>query len=903
MRAINTMTQTNSAAPIHLTCEYKIDPIGIETPHPRLSWRMDSSRRGAAQSAYQILVASDSQRLKDNQGDLWDSGQLQSDQSIHIPYGGKPLNSAQRAHWKVRIWDEAGRVSEYSKPAFWEMGLLNRKDWIAQWIGSPIVGGPKTTVPVPFLRKLFTLEKPIASARLYATALGVYEAHVNGRRVGQDIFSPGWTDYRKRVQYQAYDVTDFLHTGRNAIGALLGDGWYCSFIGNLSVRQFFGDRPKFFAQLVVKFTDGTAATIITDGSWKQAIGPIVESDFFMGESHDARREMPGWATADFDDSLWEPVLKFNDPGIAISASVGPPVRAIRELTPIADPKPRPGRRPGYVFDLGQNMVGRVRLKISGPAGANVVLRFAEMLNPDGTMYMDNLRTARQTDCYTLAGKGEEIWESRFTFHGFRYVELTGLPTMPPKDAITGIVLHSEMEQIGSFECSEPLINQLQKNIEWGQRGNFLDVPTDCPQRDERLGWTGDAQVFCRTAAFNFDVGGFFTKWVLDLRDAQGGNGTFPKYAPDSSLRDPKWEKSWGEDGGPAWADAGIICPWTIYLCQGDRQMLEDHYDSAKRYIEFLKRTNKDFLRCAPGTHRESSWDGFGDWLSIRAETPKELIGTAFFAYSAQLMSRIAKTLGKTADAEEFSALAEHVKRAFVHRYVTQEGLVVGHTQTAYLLALHFDLLPPDMRAAATDALVRDIRSRGNKLSTGFVGSPYLNHVLTDQGRLDVAYELLLQKDWPSWLYAVTQGATTIWERWDGWTHDKGFQDPAMNSFNHYAYGAIGDWLYRVVAGIEVDPDRPGYKHIIFNPHPGQGLTHARASLLSPYGKIRSDWKIQGERFNWTIEVPPNATGTAHLPTTDLSAVKGHEVTGHQDGRVLVRLTSGIHDFSLPRANA
>lgn len=851
--------------PYRLRCEYQIDPLGIDVAQPRLDWLLKSHQAGATQSAYQVVVDG-----------LWDSGKVDSPRQTYIIYGGPALKSGQRATWKVRVWDEAGKESAWSEPASFEAGLLDRSDWKGKWIGSSIIGGKYTTAPSPYLRKKISLDKKIESARLYATALGLYEFHINGKRVSDDVFTPGWTDYKHRVQYQTYDVTALLTAGENAIGAILGDGWYCGHV-EWRGRQRWGDRPKFLAQIVVRFSDGSSTVIVTDESWKTSSGPILESDMLMGESYDARLEMPGWDTAGFDDSEWSKVKIFEvDPKIAITASAGPRVHRTQELRPIAPPDVKrhwPDYK--YIYDLGQNMVGRIRLKVKAPRGTTVTIRHAEMLNPDGTLYVENLRKAKQTDNYTTGSDETEIYEPRFTFHGFRYVEILGLPetARPGDDLITGIVLHSDTPPTGSFECSDSLVNQLQKNITWGQRGNFLEVPTDCPQRDERLGWTGDAQVFIRTAAFNMDVASFFTKWARDCSDAQGPAGQIPPVVPTPDIW-PTYTQS--GDGGPAWADAAVICPWTVYLCYGDKRILEESYDTCRRFIDFLEKTSPGYIRAPQG----ADWQGFGDWLSINAETPKDLIGTAFFARSADLMSRIARVLGKNEDAERYSKLFKAVRQAFSDKYISAGGVLHCQTQTAYVLALHFDLQPAHLRGAAVDALVRDIEERNWRLSTGFVGSSYLPHVLSENGALDVAYKLLNQTQWPSWLYAVTKGATTIWERWDGWTHDKGFQDAGMNSFNHYAYGAIGSWLYQVVAGIEIDEARPGYEHIILRPQPGGGLTRASAAIESIRGKISSAWYYEGESFKWEIEIPSNTTATAHVP-----------------GGKTVELKSGRHQLS------
>jgi len=868
-----------------LRCGYLTNPLGIGESRPLLSWKLSPAtgkeeERGLAQSAYQILVASSRDVLESGKPDLWDSGRVASNRTVFVDYAGKPLASAARAWWTVRIWDQARAPSALAAPQFWEMGLLDKGKWTGRWIACTLVGGPQTSIPAPYFRKPFAISRqPIISARLYATALGLYEFHLNGQRIGCDLFTPGCTDYRKRVQYQAYDVAEYLRPGENVIGAILGDGWYCGFMGNSVMRQFYGDRPKILAQLVVTFADGSVQTISTDSSWKFSAGPILANDFMMGESYDARLEMPNWnAPGSFDDNRWQPAVEVPDPGVAITAMSGPPVRRMLELKPI-DIKQRHNR--WWLIDFGQNMVGNVRLRMKGKAGVTVRMTFVEMLDKNGGPYTANLRQAKQTDYYTLRGDPDgETYEPRFTFHGFRYVEIDHYPGQLTAGDIVAVVIHSDMEQTGSFECSEPLVNQLQKNIQWGQRGNFVDIPTDCPQRDERLGWTGDAQVFCRTAAFNFDVAGFFAKWTADMRDAQTERGSYPWIIPNTEAP-RKDEPEWGSDGGPAWADAGVICPWTMWLVHGDVRLVERHYASMCKFVDYLKQSTDPFhlIRSHP---EWKGFHGFGDWLSqdsrdgLMGGTPKDLIGTAFTAYDARLLAQIAAALGREKDVAKYTQLVSDVTAAFCRRFVTADGLIVANTQTACVLALHFDLLPPEKRPAVLEALVRNIRNDGTRLNTGFVGSPYLNFVLTRFGKLDVAYELLMQTKWPSWLYAVTQGATTIWERWDGWTHDKGFQDAGMNSFNHYAYGAIGAWLYQIVAGLDVDPNRPGYEHIIFHPHPQRNgpLMHAQAKLESNRGPIESVWRLKtdGCTLQYEISIPPNLTATAHIPAADPAAV-------------------------------
>ncbi len=878
---------------VHPRTEYRINPMGIDGRQPRFSWQTQCRRPGIYQIAYQITAASSPELLEREKPDLWDSGRVESDQSLLVPYAGKPLTSRQRVYWRVVVWDDSGEF-RISETAWFETGLLEESDWQAEWIGGTLMGGAYTPVPAPYLRHDFELATDVQSARLYITALGFFECSINGHVVGDDIFAPGWTDYNQRIQYQVYDVTELLQSGANAIGAILGDGWAVGKVGMVS-RQQYERQPQLLAQLEVTLSDGSTTFICSDGSWKHQYGPLLDNDMQGGEAYDARLEFPGWAQTGFDESRWLPVKVFDAKEAALVAHNGPQVKRIQELSPIGEPRvdgDLVSRQ--YIFDMGQNMVGRVRLKGSAPAGTTVTLRFAEVLDDEGDLYTDNLRDIRVKDYYTFKGEGEEIWEPKFTFHGFRYVELVGYPGEVRPDTITGIVLHSDMAPTGSFTSSDPLINQLQHNIQWGQKGNFLDIPTDCPQRDERLGWTGDIQVFVRTAAFNMDVAGFMTKWLQDVADAQSEKGEIPAVVPNIIHHLP--------DGGPAWADAAVICPWTLYLAYGDTRILEQNYDVMARFMRFLADTAIDFIRCAP---EYAGWPGFGDWLSINADTPRDLIGTAFMAYDAQLMAQIATVLGKEEDAAAYMALHKNVVDAFRARYLKgsdarpsenmsdtralvehMEGVSRGNLkdadygqvtsevfnaelfkpeQTAYVLALQFDLLPEELRAQATEELVKAIEQRDWHLSTGFAGAPYLPHVLSNNGRADVAYALLKQTTWPSWLYPVTQDATTIWERWDGWTEENGFQDDNMNSFNHYAYGSIGAWLYNTVTGIEIDPEQPGYKHIILQPQPGGDFTRASGELETPYGKVVSSWTLEDGAFTWNIVVPPNAHATATLP--------------------------------------
>jgi len=873
-----------------LTCEYAANPLSIDVPAPRLSWQLSSPQRGQCQTAYHLLVASEAALLEADSGDLWDTGKVETDQSVHIVYAGVPLASRQRCYWKVRVWDKDGVPGAWSETAWWEMGLLQPEDWRAAWIGAGWEVDPNSSTPCPFLRTGFSAGEDIVSARLYVSALGLYEVWLNGRRVGEDYFTPGWTDYQQRVQYQSYDVTDLLHTGDNALGVILADGWFSGYLLWENNRNVFGCPTRLLAQLEITYTDGRVETLASDDGWKTATGPLLSADIYHGETYDARQELAGWSEAGFDDAAWLPARIHAPTEATLNASASPRVRKIREIAPLGISQPVPG---AFIFDLGQNMTGWARLNLPAttPAGTAITLRFAEVLNPDGTLYTTNLRSAKCTDQFISAG-GAAQYEPRFTFHGFRYVEVSGFPGEPSLDTITGIVLHSDTPSTGSFTCSHPMLNQLQHNIEWGQRSNFLEVPTDCPQRDERLGWTGDAQVFIHTAAFNMHVAGFFTKWMADLCDAQSLSGAFPMVAPDVL------GKKEG-DGGAGWADAAIICPWTVYRCYGDTRLLDTYYPAMVRYLDYLGAVNQRTRHC------------FGDWLNHNDPTPADLIGHAFYAYDARLMAEIATALGKEADAAAYHDLFARLKAAFIAEYVTPHGRLVGDSQTAYVLALHFDLLPDALRPAAAGYLAQRIHERTDHLSTGFLGTPYLLAALAENGHLDLAYKLLLNEDFPSWGYPIKHGATTMWERWDGWRHDAGFQDPGMNSFNHYAYGAVGDWMYQNIAGLDLAPQQTGYQHSIIRPRPGGGVTGAGATLHSVYGQIAVAWQLADGQFTLDATVPPNTTATVYLPTTAVEAItegklpamnaEGVTFIGAEEGSSVFTVVAGTYRFTMPSA--
>ncbi|MDP9201885.1 MAG: glycoside hydrolase family 78 protein [Gemmatimonadota bacterium] len=846
-----------------LRTEYQQNPVGLDVRAPRMSWRMQAARRGTMQSAYQLRVATDSVSLQ--RTPLWDSGRLQSAASILRPYSGPALRSGTRYYWQVRVWDDSGRASPWSAPEFWEMGLLDRADWTARWITPDVSEDTTRANPSPMLRREFALSSEIASARLYVTSLGLNAVELNGQLVSDQLFRPGWTSYDKRLQYDTYDVTPLLRPGANALGAILGDGWYRGRLGFEGKRNNYGRRLGLLAQLVVRYADGKTEVVGTDDQWKASTGPILMSDIYDGETYDARLEKSGWSRAGYDDRAWRRVRQLDRVAASLVAPVGPPVRRMQELKPVRILHTPAGET---VFDLGQNMVGWVRLKVSGPAGTVVHLRHAEVLDKAGNFYTENLRDASQTVKYTLKGGGVEVYEPHFTFQGFRYVAVDGFPGPPTLDAITGIVIYSDLTPTGTFETSNALVNQLQHNIVWGQRGNFLDIPTDCPQRDERLGWTGDAQVFAPTAAFNTEVSGFFSKWLADVAADQKPDGAVPWVVPDVIGRVTP-----GRAASAGWSDVAVIVPWAMYEAYGDTSVLVRQYPSMRAWVEYERAQAGDGLLWKKGFH-------FGDWLAFQttradypgATTDKDLIATAYFAHSTDLFARAAEVLGRGEDARNYRALFERIRAAFQREYVTPTGRLTSNTQTAYVLALDFNLLPNSLRADAARRLAEDVRKMGH-LTTGFLGTPALTRMLSENGYLDDAYNLLLNERYPSWLYEVKQGATTVWERWDGQKPDSTFQESSMNSFNHYAYGAVGDWMYRVVAGLNGDPAQPGYKHIVVRPQPGRGFTYATATLLTPYGEAGSGWKIDGDRLRVTTRVPANTRATVYLPAARLERVQ------------------------------
>jgi len=1060
-----------AAAPVQITrlrCEYNQNPMAVDSPKPRLSWIIEapSNQRGVRQTAWQVLVASSEDILKQNKGDLWDSGKTHGDDSVNIEYAGKPVPSAQTVFWKVRVWDQNDQPSNWSAPARWTAGPLKASDWKAQWIGhdsepaadpvkakikelldlknakwvwthgakpgnqpagdayfrkafdvrrdskikqavfnlaaddafvlyangkeagqastwrtlstidltGQLVPGQNTLAikvtnggsnpspagllgklaiiyedgqsqvvpidaswasnisapdgwnstgfsasgwqpasevaafgdqpwgqiaasepkvsPASYLRKAFTIEKPVKRAVVFASALGVYELHINGQTADRDVLSPGWTDYRKRVHYFGYDVTSKIRRGENVLGAILGDGWYAGYLAFTGKRNYYGEKTRFIAQLHIEYQDGSAEIVGTDSSWKASYGPIREGDLLMGCVYDARLEMPGWNNAGFNDANWANATVDQSVRANLEAHPGQPIRRIQEIKPRKITEPKPGV---YVFDLGQNMVGWVRLKAKGQPGQKVVVRHAEMLNPDGTIYTTNLRAAKATDTYYLAGGPKRDYEPYFTFHGFQYVEVTGLDYKPDLGDVAGIVVHSDLPRVSSFECSEPLVNKLVLNTVWGQKGNFLDVPTDCPQRDERAGWTGDAQVFMKTACLNLDAPAFFTKWLVDLcQDSQRADGAFGDVAPHINIV---------SHGNTGWSDAGPVCNWQMWRMYGDTHVLQKHYQALLRHADFLAKTSTNFVR---GT------GAYGDWLRLAGPQHSEVIGTAYYYYSTRLLAEIAAAIGNGEDSKRFQQLAANIKSTFAEKFIKDDGRILDAKnetgQTFYALAFGLDLVPSTMKDKVAQQFVKTVEAQDWHLATGFLGTPFVLFALEKAGHADLAYRMVLNKTYPSWLQQVIWGSTTMWERWDGWRPDKGFQDPGMNSFNHYWLGCVGEWLYTKAAGI--DTDAPGFKTIQIRPvlDPAKkGFSWVRAHYDSIRGRIESNWRLKGDTFELQIRIPANTSATVYLPAKDFDSVmEGGKPVKQSDyvkylrnenGTVVLSVGSGQYRFT------
>jgi len=818
-----------------------------------------------------------------------------SDGSV-VQFASKPGKETLASIQPAPGWQSAAEVSDASS---WKPVVSLTFD---AGPNPELPGNPWPAKTVKSLRGEFAVHKKVVSARLYATALGAYQIFVNGKRAGDERLAPGWTDFRLRLKYQTYDVTADVTGGKNAIAALLAPGWYSAPLQWFQQPNVYGDAPpSLLAQLRLQYSDGSVEWVVSDASWKADVSPTLKAEIYDGETQDARLIQPGWNTAGFDAKSWKPV-ELHTPDLAkvqINGQDFQPIRVERELTPKAMTEPAPGV---FIFDMGQNFSGVEHLQLAGPAGTDVKVRTGEILNADGTLYTDNLRTAKSTDHFILAGKGTEVFEPQFTYHGFRYLELTGLPGKPPVDAVHGIVFHTDAPFTAQLKTGSPMLNSLWSNILWGQRSNFVGVPTDCPQRDERLGWTADAQVFWRTASYNMDLAAFSRKFTGDIRGTQVGSGDGPTagamfgiYAPGISTI--------SSASGAGWSDAGVIIPWTSWIQTGDTSIAEQNWPAMTKYLAAIEATNPDYL------WKNNAGIPFGDWLSPEGPTRFPLVATASWAYDVTLMQQMAHALGKTEDEAHYAALFGKIKTAFAQAFIHDDGFVAGEedgpspfgainnpnakakggdTQTGYVLALHMNLAPENLRQAIGDKLAAKIEANHGLLGTGFLGTPYLLSVLVETGHRDLAYHLLLNTQYPSWGYLVGHGATTMWERWNG---DQMKSDPSMNSYNHYAYGAVADWIYRYAAGVDTTPLDAGFHTINLHPAFDAQLGSIDFTYPSPYGQIHSAWSVHDGVAHWTLTIPANASGWLQL--TDAEA-EHYKVDG-----VAIRKSTAVTSGALP----
>jgi alpha-L-rhamnosidase len=1031
--------QAQNVSVENLRCEYLNNPLGIDIQHPRLSWELSSDGTNKAQKAYQVVVSTDAALLDKEKADAWDSKKINSKQTNQITYQGKALQTNTMYYWKVRVWDEKGKASDWSETAHFWVGPLSATDWKAQWIGekeydipienkyykhsgfrsiqelkpdvkkwlildlgkeqtfdelklyaayrrdkqfplrfsielasssdfsnaktivnelskdvivastdsyykkftTPLTGRyirlnvdklafgekdrdgtdlyefalaeievlydkqnlalhcpvtisdpvqvefnwlptyftdgkvltdgffkPNNTPaysdkipPSPLLRKEIQINKKVKSAYLSATAMGYYEAYINGNKAGNQVLAPEFTDYDSHHQFQTYDVTDLLVPGVNVLGAMLADGWYVGARWSHNLRGGYGFFRKYIGQLFVTYEDGTSETIGTDNTWKYTpVGPVTEASLFKGEIYEARNEHPGWDYPGFNDSEWLTVTAYPDEKVNLVAQMNEPLAVINELKPVSVHKIGHNK---YIFDMGQNMVGWCRLSLPYNPGQRIRFQFGEMLYEDGSLYTDNLRAATQVDLYIPAdGQKAIVYEPRFTYHGFRYVEIDGLTQAPQTDNLLGKVVASSSPIVGSFACSSKDVTKLWENIRWTQWGNLTSFPTDCPQRDEREGWSADAQIFSQTAIYNLDMAGFYTKWARDLRDSQRPDGRFPDIAPHDGVE--------GFFNSPGWSDAGVVIPWRLYQNYGDITTIAQQYEAMKKYVDCIYERNPDLL-----------WLNFigamnGDWLNgntiqskdypkTGSKVPNDVFATAYFAHSTQLLANSAKLLGKTSDYQHYNQLATSIRQAFVKNFVTPDGKIKGDTQAGYAMALHMQLLPENLRAKAAANMVEAVKAFDYRISTGIHATIWLMNQLSEYGYSDVAYRLLTSHRFPSWLYSVDQGSTTIWERWDGYVAGRGFQDPGMNSFNHVAIGAVGEWLYSHILGIQLDETQPGFRHFYIKPVPGADLEWATGSYHAITGNIEVSWTDKNDTFTVDVTVPANTTATVVLP--------------------------------------
>jgi len=833
---------------IDLRTEHRADPIGLDEPRPRLSWRVELAHPATHQASFAIEVAREPSFAR--AAIVWRSEVATGDPAI--VYDGPPPGSRERRLWRVRLVDDRGVEGPWSAPGAWEMGLLDPADWAGRWIGWIDPTAASWSSRSPILRRSFRLPRAAVRARAHVTALGLVELTINGHRTDADRMAPGWTDYRQRIQYRSTDVLDLLRPGENVVAARLGRGWFAGDVGQFGAEQY-GDFPALMAQIEVDLVGGRRIVVATDAAWRAHPGPIVADDLLMGEAWDARDEPTGWDGAGYRDDDWRAVVVQAAPGGRLVAQRDPGVDIVAELEPRAITDVADQRS---IVDFGQNIAGHVRIRASAPAGTRIVIRHAEALDPQGGLYTASLRSARQTDSYTFRGEGSEVFEPRFTMHGFRYAEISGLAEGLEPGQLTARAVSSMGPATGSFACSDELVNAIHRNVHWGLRGGLVGLPIDCPQRDERLGWTADAAAMASSALFLGDTAALFEKWLVDLSDAQLPSGAYPDVAPRIGVTG---------SGNAGWADAGVLVPWSVYERTGNLGVIARQYDSMLRYLRFLEADQVGGVRHG---------GRYGDWLALETPTSFELIGTAYLARSAALFVRMAQLLGRHDDARPFARLAARARSAFRDRFMTAPGVLRDETQTGYALALGFELVAPSVRSVAAGRLAALVEEAGGHLLTGFLGTGFVLDALSDHGRHALATRVVRADTYPGWGYEVRQGATTIWERWNGWTPEDGFADPGMNSLNHAALGSVADWLHRTVAGLA--PAEPGYATMLVRPRPGVGFAWARATHDSAHGHHAVAWTLDGAVLELTVEAPPNTAARILLP----GAARDVVVDGH-----------------------
>jgi alpha-L-rhamnosidase len=886
----------------NLRVEYLENPLALDVEHPRFSWFLEGAGRNRMQTAYQLIVSSTPEGLEKGIGDIWDSGKTASEATNQIEYAGKPLAFGQRYYWQVMSWDENDQPSAWSERAYFSMGMLNFSDWQGAFIGLD-VGYDKTDKfselylpPARYLRKSFNLNKPVRRAIAYATAQGVYELRLNGEKVGDKFLLPGWTDYNKRLYYQAFDITDQLTRGENVIGAILGDGWYAGYLGYAllrkqdRIRDFYGANPSFMGQIVVEYIDGTTEVIASGRDWKANEGPIREADLLMGERYDARLERPGWDAPGYNDNGWRSPRPYHMSFGSVEAYPGTLLTAREWLPAKKITEPAPGV---YVFDLGKNFAGIAAFQFEALAGTEIRIRYGEILKKDGNIMTANLRTARATDYYITKGDGVETWQPRFTYHGFQFVEITGLPAPPELEDVTGIALSSIDTDASTFIAANPLNNQLYENIKTTQKANFFEIPTDCPQRDERLGWTGDAQIFARSATFNADVAAFFTKWLVDLDDSQLWYGAYPNFAPHPYALINMHS--------PAWMDAGIIVPHTMYQVYGDTRILERVYPGMQKFMAYQAAESIDYLRPPTGNN-------YGDWLNVGKPTSKAFIASVYYGYDARLMAEMATALGKTEAAAAYRATFVNIRKAVAKKYILPTGFSTEDTQTSYALLLYFGLYPEELAEKAAARLAELITNNGDKFTTGFLGTKHIMLVLSDYGYHDLAYRLFQQTEYPSWGYSVVNGSTSIWERWNSYSKDdevNNANNAQMNSFSHYSLGAVAEWMFVHALGIETNG--PGYRKLRIQPAISREMDHLEGSYTSINGTIHSSWGWDEDEVTFKITIPANTTAEIHLPVATPSTLReggnkvksgiGMQIKSAGNGQTILEVGSGNYTFT------